>query len=173
MKRVYLLVTLSLFFICSCDEPQNLGVDAALSGCGGFFDNADSASKSVTLDDTDPPKTEFLNWTYDATNQHLSLHNTAVCLNCCGDHGVAIFWSDEIDGYEMAETDFPEAGDTRCNCICPFDFSIAITDLAIGVINLKLTREVSDQSPRKTTVWHGKLNLNQTQGTIEIGPSCH
>ena len=172
IEKVQLLIgawTLAALFSLGCadnDPSTALEVKAsAVSDCGGF------AASSAALTDEDAPAdycaAEVLEWSYDKDAEILSLLNTRVILNCCGDH---YFTTERAeDGtFVVTETDSPQKTSMgtydRCDCECVFDYEIELADIPSEEISLRLMRHVTDSGAAET-VWGGTLDL--TASSIE------
>ncbi len=141
------------------NKGLNLGRNAEISACGGF--EAESAAADL-LDAGDDCKDERLVWEYDAAMKTATFLNQNVWLNCCGNHAVSVTLDKE--GYEIRETDTPEMdGDIplRCDCMCLFDFKVELPDVEPGLLEITLTRHVTDTSGPVQTIWAGELDMSQ------------
>jgi hypothetical protein len=173
--------TVAALLISACttvvDEPDpdpttsELTQQSTLSECGGFASPTDSG------DSGDAPAycdAEVLHWSYDGQTQELTLNNSRIELNCCGDHSMVI--NQEGDVYVVTETDAPEVyeGQTaRCNCACVFDFALQAEGIGQEPIELEIRRHVTDESQAAQTVFAGTLDLSQQSGweIIDTAPA--
>ena len=150
------------------DDPTNLGKNARSSECGGF----DAALKIDNQDEVDDIcGDERLIWTFDETSRTVSFLNQDVWLNCCGEHSITVSFDEESGVYEIAETDAPEmlGGEpSRCHCMCLFDFAIDLPGVSSETIDLKLTRDETDDEEERMTVWLGEIDLSAGSGDILI-----
>lgn len=143
-----------------------------VSVCGGFSQQ----EQSLTVDPATYCDAEVLHWRHDAATGKLTLSNTRVTLNCCGEHSMTVDQDGET--YVATERDAPEEigplpGMTaRCDCMCVYDFEVAVGDVPAGVIALKLVRDVTDAEGGKATVWQGQIDLGAGQGEIVIDASA-
>jgi hypothetical protein len=72
---------------------------------------------------------------------------------------------DATGNYQIRETDAP--GESRCLCMCFFDFSIGLSDMPAQSIGIELYRHITDEGP-EWMVWQGTLDLRQETGEIVI-----
>ncbi|MBN2493729.1 MAG: hypothetical protein JXR96_03970 [Deltaproteobacteria bacterium] len=140
------------------DSP--LPQDDRVSECGGFESNGGTIfdAPSAYCD------AEVLYWIYEAASQTLSLADTRILLNCCGDHGMTVA---QVDGvYVVTETDAPEDGWGRCLCMCVYDFVVSVSQIPAETIPIRIFREVTDSE--SGTVWEGELDLTAGAGAVVI-----
>ena len=165
MKRLALMGTLvGSLLVCACGveeapkEGNTIPQSSRVSECGGF----DAAQRSSTSYTGDYCASEVLGWTYDAKAGKLKLTDNRVLLNCCGDHSVKV--SKQNGTYVITETDAPQQGNQRCQCMCVFDFELSIEQLSGGVISIELVRDVTDDASGPESVFKGKLDLSKGAG---------
>jgi hypothetical protein len=144
-----------------CFESVNIGVNVKASDCGGF--GPVPASPAAPADGTDCID-ETLNWVFDAGTGTVSFTNQDIYLNCCGVHTMEIFLDDDV--YVLQETDSP--GDGRCKCMCQFDYAIDLPDMAPGIINVRLLRDITDSDTSPVYAWEGSIDLTQGSGQIVV-----
>ena len=168
---IFMLLLLLLFTI-SCDSespvqtPDEISVNASqISGCSGFSDAAKRMDTGIpfTRDPSTYCNAERLHWLYDENTRTLSVLNSRVLLNCCGDHTITA--SLEEDVLLITEDDQPESGTGRCRCVCVFDFFIEITGISPRIVTLRLDLTVDDTT---VTKWEGKIDLGKGNGEIII-----
>ncbi len=71
--------------------------------------------------------------------------------------------------FTLFEKDKPGFGG-RCDCMCPFDFSIEMPALLEpGVISVKLLQDVTDSEHSARILWEGQIDTREGSGTIVIG----
>lgn len=143
---------------------EQIGINAKVSDCGGFEENAGTRS---TAQISEYCRDEQLVWQYQQQSGTLSLSNQNVWLNCCGEHAVSISINHDTQEYEMRETDAPQSSGGRCLCMCFFDFNIDVPNLADQVFPLKLFRHVIDAGSEQM-IWNGTLDLQAGSGIIVI-----
>lgn len=158
---------------------------AALAGCGGGF--SDPAAGEIDQTDkvsecggfaaalspflgggrTDPDycAAERLHWEYEPGAGLLRLANTRVPLNCCGVHEMVISVQEGV--YVVTEHDDPDQGG-RCLCQCVYDFTVEATGIPLGVIQVRLQREVSDWPEASGVIYEGQLDLSLLTGSIVV-----
>ncbi|MBN2359665.1 MAG: hypothetical protein JXR83_09430 [Deltaproteobacteria bacterium] len=142
--------------------------EVKISACGGFGQQ----EQSLDVDPTGYCDAEMLHWRHDAATGKLTLRNTRVTLNCCGEH--SMFVDQEGDTYLVTERDAPEQigplpGNTaRCGCMCVYDFEIAIAEVAAGSVALRLVRDITDVESGPATAWEGEIDLGAGQGSIVV-----
>lgn len=149
-------------------DDDDGGQNGEVSDCGGFSDEFYKLDES-DYDDSD--KSEKLIWKYDSADQTVTFLNKNVCLNCCGEHSIEIV-RDGFGTYEIKETDEPliiEGEETRCLCMCFYDFKISLLHSA-EIISLKITRYITDEGDR-FEVWSGRIDLTEGSGKITITES--
>jgi len=163
----------TIFLAAACnvdvgDFPDSATSDdlvqqSEISECGGFAQAMDSGDGAAYCD------AEMLHWSYDAATEKLSLTNTRVELNCCGDHSMVIEQYHNV--YTVTETDAPEmigVGEgARCGCTCVFDFAVTAEGVAERLIQLQLDRHVTDSGPLETVV-DVTIDLSQGSGSVVV-----
>ena len=143
-----------------CNQGIDIGTNPRASGCGGF-----DAPRSATSGETGCPD-EVLNWQFDAVGQTLAFINSSVDLNCCGIHEIQAFFDAGV--YHLAETDAPDDESGRCKCMCLFDFAIDVSDVVGPTIEVRLSRDLTDDDFDRGVVWEGSIDLLAGSGTITI-----
>jgi len=150
--------------------------EARVSECGGF----ETAGQALEVEEMSYCDAEVLQWRYEAQLQRLTLTNTRVLLNCCGEHSMDA----QLEGSILivTETDAPEQagllpGGARCDCMCVYDYELDVGNLAEGTIEIELVREVTDAEAGPDTVWIGVIDLAAGHGGIvldetEVEPWC-
>ena len=147
-----------------CDNVVNLAESPQFSACGGF-----GADRLINLD----VRTETLDWTFEPETTVVSFANRDICLNCCGEHSMAIFLVDGV--YVLTEVDEPAGEGGRCFCDCSFDYAVDLTVGFSGTIDVMITREITDFGMGVETVWEGSIDLSAGSGSIvvhEYDTSC-
>lgn len=158
----------------------NLGVNQQISDCGGFAaagnmrlspqtkntqcsrgrlylnqrqrrHAAAAAAKNTLCGD------ERLSWRYDPNSRTITFLNEDVWLNCCGEHSLSITLDETTGIYVIQETDAP--GESRCLCLCFFDFSIDLPHMTAESMTVQLYRHITDEGPEQF-VWQGTLDLS-------------
>jgi len=166
------VLSLLLLFILSCDSESPVQTPdeiidsiSKISGCGGFPDAAKRMDTGIpfTIDPSTYCNAERLHWLYDENTRTLSVLNSRVLLNCCGDHTITAAFEKGV--LVIAEDDQPESGTGRCYCVCVFDFFVEITGISPGIITLRLDLTVDDIT---VTKWEGKIDLGKGNGEIII-----
>ncbi len=143
-------------------QVQSVGVDPKVSECGGF-----AAGQRDALPYCDA---ELLQWAFDASTGTLSLIDQRVLLNCCGDHAFTVTFEPDRGVYTATETDSPEDGSGRCDCMCVFDWATDVTGVQSGTIQLELVRHETDAGASRI-VWAGALDLTAVQGQVVVDPN--
>ncbi|HUT64372.1 MAG TPA: hypothetical protein VMZ04_10495 [Anaerolineae bacterium] len=166
------MLSLLLLFILSCDSdspvqtPDEISINASkISECGGFTSAVKRMDTGIpfTIDPSTYCNAERLHWLYDENTRTLSVLNSRILLNCCGDHTITAALEKGV--LVIAEDDQPEGGTGRCKCVCVFDFFVEITGIFPGIITLKLDLTVDDTT---VTKWEGKIDLGKGNGEIII-----
>lgn len=152
--------------------PKPLPQTPTVSECGGFAATAKS--------DGAPPlaycDAETLTFTHDAATGTLELQNDRILLNCCGDRGITATLEDGV--YVLRETDAPEGGSGRCNCMCVFDFKVSVQGVPAEAIKVQLERTITDDNASAgAIIWTGSLDLTQKSGSVvvdatDVAPWC-
>jgi len=131
-----------------------------MSSDEGDGDDDDSADGDEYCD------AEVLYWVLDG--EELSVLNTRVMLNCCGEHSITV--SQDGDGdITVREVDRPaQPGYKRCFCSCNYDFRGDASGIEAGQVNLILERKKTDDSATFETLWEGQVDLAEGSGQIVV-----
>ncbi len=163
-------------------DPTNLGINAAISGCGGFLGGSEEQRWAVgemgakSDDPVEEQCSEGLEWSFDEASSTVTFTHKNLRLNCCGSHSITVTPTGSPNGFEIAELDAPDA-DGRCRCMCMYDFVIDLPNVS-GVVNVKLTLMIEDEaeSPQAAVRWEGAIDLTAGSGAILIqqrsGDAC-
>lgn len=146
----------------------------AVSKCGGFVGASKQTYSTKKLPQLKYCDAEVLKWSHDAKTGELKLANNRILLNCCGERIMKM--SVDYSGvHVITETDSPEMITTkqgtsgaRCGCMCVFDMSMAAQKVAAGPIQVKLVRDVTDDSKGAQAVWSGTIDLSAGSGTVVL-----
>ena len=167
------LSALLMLFLISCDSdssiqtPDQIVVNITqISECGGFNNSTQRGEIDIpfTIDPFTYCDTEKLYWLYDENSTVLSLMNTRVLLNCCGDHAITASFEDDV--LVITEDDQPPPdGSGRCRCECVFDFFIEVSGISTDVSTFKLDLTVDNTTRTK---WEGNIDLEKGIGEIII-----
>lgn len=146
----------------SDSDPHPLAYQAALSDCGGL---------DVTVEKSDYCAAEILAWEYDPETKIFVFADNRIVLNCCGEHDMSIRLVDGV--YRITEYDAPEQiepdVESRCHCMCSFDYELKVQDMPHEEIQVKLLRDISDDDDWNSgLVWEGELDLTLGSGEIII-----
>lgn len=142
--------------------PQPLPQTPTISECGGFAAASKSDGPPLSYCDA-----ETLSFTHDAATGTLTLQNDRIVLNCCGDRGITATLEEGV--YVLRETDAPEGGNGRCNCMCVFDFKVAVQGVPSQTIKVQLERTITDgNSGAAAIIWTGSLDLTQQSGKVVV-----
>lgn len=170
MRKIYCYgLAATLFLFCACgddDTDTTLTQTSAVSECGGF---SEAPPQIPAWDPADYCSAEMLYWAYDASSQTLSLANTRILLNCCGDRSIKVTLEEGV--YVITERDAPEPGGNRCRCMCVFDFFLDVSGIAEGVVPVRLRRDVTDDVEASQVVWQGDLDLAAGSGEATVDAS--
>lgn len=162
MKRIWWTSASSvlLFALISCtDEPINQTY--SVSECGGF---PRESYRSVDDSWDEYCASERITWTFDSQSNELSITNTRIWLNCCGERSMVV--SESAPGeYSALETD---SDAERCACDCFIDFQVTASPIAGQSIDLTIEREIPDNQPSSGILWVGSIDLTQLSDIIEI-----
>jgi hypothetical protein len=158
------------------DQPGDLVEHTtAVSQCGGFQEAPLQTFEDRNFKDKDYDAycaREMLYWKYNSATEVLSLANTRVLLNCCGDHHVTVEKNGDI--YTVTEIDDPPGGHSgyRCGCLCVFDYLTEIPNVAPKDIHLHLALEVNNDGESAVGLqYDGVLPLStKSAGEIVIDP---
>jgi hypothetical protein len=174
MNALNLAALLATLAACAPEEePAPTGslqtLHQEVSECGGFEAEVEYDSGGDYCD------AQTLHWTYDPAAGTLELSDDRVVLNCCGDHSVAIAEEDGV--YVVTETDAPQDGMGRCDCMCVFDFALSAEGVPAGSIALRLVLDETDSGGPRTT-FEGELDLSAGAGEVVVsdedaGPWCN
>ena len=170
LTGIFLSALMLVMISCQSDTPvQTLpNITASsfqVSECGGFI-TAKKAAGSVVPFSLDPHTycdAERFLWNYDEKDRTVSILNTRVLLNCCGDHSVST--SFENGTIIITENDQPENGTGRCRCMCVFDYFVAISGISPGNYPTRLELTIDDSTETK---WEGILVVIDGSGEIII-----
>ncbi len=164
------LAALSLTLGCGAEgdpDASDLPQSQKVSSCGGF---SKTSPQSQTVDGLELfagntyCDAEVLDWSYDKAGGKLSIANNRVLLNCCGDHSIS---AKEVGGVlVVTEVDAPVQANSRCGCMCVFDYALDLESVAPGTIQLRLDRHVMPGTPR--TAWKGKIDLSKGSGSVAV-----
>jgi hypothetical protein len=154
---------------------------STLGGCGGFtdlpFEQTSEISacggfpQALSLVFADPPAycdAEVLYWEYAAATQTLTLTDSRVILNCCGEHGMTVDWRD--GHYLLTETDAPQ-NLGRCSCMCVYDYRVTVQGIPQAPFEFELWRRISDSPETSGRKFTGTLDLSQPSGFVIIDAS--
>lgn len=140
--------------------------EARISGCGGF-----AAEQTPPL--LGGPRAycdaEVLSWEYEPKSAALTLTDSRIPLNCCGEHSMTIEEQDDL--YLVTETDSPTAGGSRCKCVCAHDYSLKVEGISVGLIKVKVVRIETDSQKGERVIFEGDLDLSKASGSIVVDPS--
>lgn len=145
------------------DAIGKLGINPSVSECGGFAAEGKTLQSQQTKNDL--CSDERLLWQYDPNSRIVTFLNENVWLNCCGEHSITITLDEATGNYLIHEKDAP--GESRCLCMCFFDFSIGLSDMPPESIVAELYRHITDDGP-EWLVWQGTLDLSQKTGESVI-----
>lgn len=163
MRALCSLLLMSIFLpMLGCPAVADEG---EVSECGGFDDS--TADLAMAQSDLDGPRgycdAQVFRWEY--TGDTLTVLDSRVMLNCCGQHSVSISGGDTVTIFEQ---DDPEPGGMRCDCRCAYDFRAELDGLVAGPVNLELLLHVTDVTAEPTVMWFGALDLSEGAGEIVI-----
>jgi len=162
--KLFLPFLALLSLSAGCGGTKDLGTNGQVSDCGGFPQASEKSVPPPSEEDEDCGD-DTLEWSYDSASETVSLLNKGVFLNCCGTHSVTVDLEEAV--YVVTEVDDPESdglNDLRCGCMCSFDYSVEVPDIAEGDFVMRIVRSVSDQTPAVWTAWEGTLDLTQGSG---------
>ena len=140
------------------NEGTVVSQNSAVSDCGGFTSSGQQASNYCDA--------EKLLWSFDKAAGVLSLVNTRVVLNCCGEHSFHVVRG-TTGVYDALETDTVGGQMGRCRCMCSLDFRTEIKDVSSTSIDLVLRRHITDEGAAKE-IWAGTLDLRTATGEVII-----
>jgi len=168
---IVILPLIVLFTLC-CDSRSPVQTadkistaNSRVSECGGFESPEKRMANDIPLtrDISTYCDSENLQWLYDEDTLTLSVLNSRVLLNCCGEHDITASYENGM--IVIAENDQPVNGTDRCRCMCVYDFFIEISGLSPGVITLKLDLTVDEDTRNK---WEGTIDIRKKNGEIII-----
>ena len=166
------ILPLIVLFTLSCDSRSPVQTadkistaNFRVSECGGFGSPEKRMVNGIpiTRDISTYCDSENLQWLYDENTLTLSVLNSRVLLNCCGEHDITASYENGM--IVIAENDQPVNGTDRCRCMCVYDFFIEIFGLSPGVITLKLDLTVDEDTRNK---WEGTIDIRKKNGEIII-----
>jgi len=164
MRFFFSLLVMSCFYpLMGCPATTQEG---EVSDCGGF---TDTGEESFAITDPghdglrDYCDAQVLYWEFE--DGTLTILDSRVMLNCCGQHSVSISGGDIITIFEI---DDPEPGDLRCDCRCAYDFRAELHGLATGAVEVELLLHVTDVTVEPTQMWSDTLDLSDGSGEIVI-----
>ncbi|HPG35117.1 MAG TPA: hypothetical protein PLG63_02170 [bacterium] len=161
--RNALIFLMVLMVLSSCSD-SNLAENAKVSGCGGFKDEAFAISfKDET--ELDAKCDQQIIWKYDEQSGVLTVLNTNIILNCCGNQSIKIEEND--GGYDFVMIDKSERG-ARCNCICLYDYTADIKNISGKSVKLSVYIDIEEEKERQL-FWEGDIDLTEKSGTIKVG----
>jgi hypothetical protein len=159
------------------DDDVSIGDDGGGgSGLGGQGGQAEPLNQIDALSDcaagmAEPGycDAELLLWSYDAAAGELTLEDQRMELNCCGERS----WTIEQvgEGYVATQIDAPDSIDgmeTRCDCLCVFDFTLVASPVPEGLVDLEVRRHVTDTAEGPVTLFSGQLDLSAGSGEVLI-----
>ena len=149
-------------------EPSTSSItqESTVSECGGFAQPYGSGDGVGYCD------AEVVDWAYDAETKTLSLVDSRIELNCCGERQSRI--EKQGDRYVITQTDAPEMIDgqgARCGCMCVFDFALDAQGIDEAAIEVEVIRHVTDDGSGPQTVFTGTLDLSQGTGQAIVDPT--
>jgi hypothetical protein len=128
-----------IFFITACEDDTKKYLDTDIEWCFSDEESISSISFAVRIDypNNDPYGEDvYLEWSYNADEETLTVTHGNVTFNCCPDdfHN----WA-EIEGNTIMlhETEYFE-GDDICACMCPHTLTTHIPDIAHGTYTLEI-----------------------------------
>ncbi|HTN88375.1 MAG TPA: hypothetical protein VL242_32060 [Sorangium sp.] len=152
--------SLLLLGACLETEPAQVGV---VSEAGGFVD----PERRLAIEgDESYCSSEVLRWRYDRSSGALTLADSRLLLNCCGQRAMHV---DRIDSiYEITERDEPDAANPRCDSVCTFDFTVAIPEVSPGKVYVRLLRDVVDAQGSAELIWQGEIDVRRSVGEVVL-----
>ena len=165
LKSLIVLSALILHFSCESDSPtENNNIfsvkSSQVSDCGGFPSESKSTERSTE------DEGEKLVWTYDKNSLILTVLNSSVNLNCCGERTIIAKKDENV--IIISENDQPDSVNGRYRCICLIDFYIEIEGISPGTIGLRLDITIDADT---YTQWAGTIDLNDVSGEENINKS--
>lgn len=152
--------SLLLLGACLETEPAQVGV---VSEAGGF---ADPERRLAVEGDESYCSSEVLRWRHDRSTGALTIADSRLLLNCCGQRAMHVERLDNI--YEITERDEPDTANRRCDAVCAFDFTVAIPDVAPGKVYVRLLRDVVDAQGSAELIWQGELDVRKSVGQVVL-----
>jgi hypothetical protein len=167
LTACFAILTLLVSGCLETEEPnpggnsETIEFHPIMSDCGGFDREAsDDLDDSAGYCDA-----ELLNWRYDAERSVLELTDSRVLLNCCGVHSMD---ARLVDGVFVV-TEYDAAEDAgRCDCMCVFDYSIAVHEVPNANVPVVLQRHVTDSSDAPMVIWEGTLDVTAGEGVVTV-----
>ncbi|MGK4007397.1 hypothetical protein WMF31_32545 [Sorangium sp. So ce1036] len=152
----------SLLLLGGCleTEPAHAGI---VSEAGGFVD---PERRLASERDESYCSAEVLRWRYDASSSALTLADSRLLLNCCGQRAMHVERIDSV--YEITERDEPEAANRRCDSVCAFDFAVSIPEVSPGKVYVRLLRDVVDAQGSAKLVWQGEIDVRKSAGEVVL-----
>lgn len=144
-----------------CNTEIWLGRNIRVSDCGGF---------SGTTAAGDACRPETLDWFYNSVDHTVSVINSNVVLNCCGERFAYAVQGWRL-GDQIIELDVPPEDGGRCDCRCMVDFAMELVDQGWGGGTggeFSITRTIPDADVPETLVWNDNLDFTVGFGTIVI-----
>ncbi len=152
--------SLVLLNACLETEPAQVG---AVSEAGGFVE---PERRLAVEGEESYCGAEVLRWRYDPSSGSLTVADSRLLLNCCGQRVMHV---DRIDSiYEITERDEPDATNPRCDSVCAFDFAVAIPEVAPRKIYVRLLRDVVDAQGSAELIWQGEIDVRKLSGEVVI-----
>ena len=163
------VVFASMLSQSACDASSNLltNVVHEVSECGGFSTAASALLAESTAEDDSYECVESLTWSYIPDTQSLTVTDTCVSLNCCGDRSMRLDCDES--GCVAHETDTAQRGKGRCSCDCDFDFRVTGSPVRSGPLSLTVMRYEEDEyfGNHLDTIWTGIIDLRDGSGTLD------
>jgi hypothetical protein len=129
-----------IFFVTACEDGAKEYLDTDIEWCFSDEETISSHSFAIRIDyPSDSPwsnEDPYLEWSYDAEKQVLSVTHGNAVFNCCPDdfHN----WAEIEDNTIMLhETEYFES-DNVCACMCPHTLTTRIPDIAPGTYTLEI-----------------------------------
>ncbi|MFH1147477.1 MAG: DUF4214 domain-containing protein [Pseudomonadota bacterium] len=134
-----------------------LGINAAVSNCGGFPEYHEG--RSLAAHDSQDTY-ERLVWKYDADTQIVSFLDRDVEANCASGFTICIVRNPETGVYSIEET---ESTPNPADCLCLYDLKVDLPGIALPAekLTLKLSRN-------GRTLWTGEITPGDGQGDVPI-----
>ncbi|WP_437578212.1 hypothetical protein [Sorangium sp. So ce887] len=152
--------SLVLLSACLETEPAQVGT---VSEAGGFVE---PERRLAVEGEESYCGAEVLRWRYDPSSGSLTVADSRLLLNCCGQRVMHV---DRIDSiYEITERDEPDAANPRCDSVCAFDFAVAIPEVAPRKIYVRLLRDVVDAQGSAELIWQGEIDVRKLSGEVVI-----